>query len=146
MRKLALALVLASLAVGSMPAFALQSKAAIVISFEKEGFGHYLGMTEDGGTIEMLITESSVTGDVQHFTATLWLSFPDERSLRAIMDGRFDGNTGEVVLNGRVVEGWLEGARVHEESQLVGVDVNPDNGDLILTFKGTVQLMPGSAD
>jgi len=142
MRKVYVALVLAAIAAGSIPASAVASNAAIVIAFEKEGSqGHYVGTTEDGGTIEMVITQSRVAGDVQHFTATLWLSYPDNRSLRAILDGRLDGNTGEVSLNGSVVDGWLQGARVHEESRLV--DFDPETG--VATFVGTVQLMPGSA-
>ena len=139
MKKLWLALALAALTAGLIPAPASASNTAIVIPFEKHwvGEGHYVGTTDDGSTIEMFIYNESFTGDVQHFTATVLLDLP-EGSLRAILKGRFDGNTLEAVLNGRVVEGWLEGARVHEESQLVGFDP--------LTFVGMVQLMPGSAD
>lgn len=138
MRKICVALALVAIAAGAIPASALASNAVTVIPFEKHwvGPGHYVGTAGDDGTIEMFVYDSSVTGDVQHFTATLLLTFPD-RSLTAILDGRFNFNTGRVVLNGSVVEGWLQGARVHEESQLVGF--NP------LTFVGTVQLMPGSA-
>jgi hypothetical protein len=138
MRKVYVALVLAAIAAGSIPASALASNAVTVIPFEKHavGPGHYVGTAGDDGTIEMFVNDSSVTGDVQHFTATVLLSVP-EGSLTAILDGRFNFTTGQVVLNGSVVEGWLEGARVHEESQLVGLDP--------LTFVGTVQLMQGSA-
>lgn len=139
MRKFFVALVLAAVAAGSIPGSALASNAATVIAFEKQwvGPGHYVGTAGDDGTIEMFIYDSSTTGDVQHFTATVLLSVP-EGSLTAILDGRFNFNTGRVVLNGVVVDGWLEGARVHEDSQLVGLDP--------LTFVGTVQLMPGSAN
>ncbi|HUP14781.1 MAG TPA: hypothetical protein VM848_01820 [Acidimicrobiia bacterium] len=138
MRKFYVVLVLAAIAAGSIPASALASTAVTVIPFEKHavGPGHYVGTAGDDGTIEMFVYDSSVTGDVQHFTATVLLSVP-EGSLTAILDGRFSFNTGRVVLNGSVVEGWLKGARVHEESQLVGLDP--------LTFVGTVQLMPSSA-
>lgn len=138
MRKLFVVLALAAVGASSITGSALASNAATVIPFEKQwvGPGHYVGTAGDDGTIEMFIDDSSFTGDVQHFTATVLLSFPD-RSLTAILKGRFNFDTGRAVLNGSVVEGWLEGAQVHEESQLV--DFNP------LTFVGTVQLMPGSA-
>jgi hypothetical protein len=58
--------------------------------------------------------------------------------LTAVLDGSFNFSTGKTVLNGTVVDGWLAGAQVHEEGQLVGLDP--------FTFVGTVQLMPGSAD
>lgn len=133
-----MALALAAVVTGLLPGSALASNEVTVIPFEKQwvGPGHYIGTAGDDGTIEMFIYDSWLSGDVQHFTATVLLTFPD-RSLTAILDGRFDFNTGEAVLNGSVVDGWLEGARVHEESQLVGFDP--------LTFIGTVQLMPGSA-
>lgn len=138
MRRFFVALALAAVAASSITGSALASNAATVVAFEKQwvGPGHYVGTAGDDGTIEMFIYDSTFTGEVQHFTATVLLSFPD-RSLTATLDGRFNFNTGRVVLNGRVVEGWLSGARVHEESQLVGFDP--------LTFVGTVQLMPGSA-
>lgn len=141
MRKVLVALAIAAIAVGSIPGPALASNAVMVIPFEKhfvETVGdcnRYVGTAHEG-TIEMLVCDSWFSGDVQHFTATLWVSISDG-SFKAILDGRFNFNTFEVVLNGSIVEGWLMGARVHEESQLVGFDP--------LTFIGTVQLMPGSA-
>ena len=142
MKKVLVAVALAVVAAGSIPGSASASNAVIVIPFEK----HFVGTVEecnryvgsaDGGTIEMLICDSWFTGDVQHFTATVLLDLGEDRSLTAILDGRFDFNTLKVVLNGSVVDGWLEGARVHEESQLVGFAP--------LTFEGIVKLMPGSA-
>ena len=122
------------------PAWA--SNAAVVIPFEKHWVepGHYLGSACDGGTIEMFVSDSSVTGGVQHFTATLNLSV-GIHSLTAILHGDFNFSTGRVVLNGVVVDGWLKGAQIHEESRYTGNDRN--TGGPI--FAGTVQLMPGSA-
>lgn len=134
-------LFVALLAVGVLTgsvAPATGSNAAIVIPFEKQGgSGSYTGTACDGGTIEMQLTESYVTGNVQHFTATVRLDCGAGRSLTAVLDGRFNFSTEKAVLNGTVVDGWLEGARVHEESQLVAYTP--------LTFVGTVTLMPASA-
>jgi hypothetical protein len=131
------------LAAFALAAPAWASNAAIVIPFEKHWVepGHYVGSACDGGTIEMFVYDSSITGGVQHFTATLNLSV-GTRSLTAILDGRFNFSTGRVVLNGVAVDGWLKGAQVHEESRYTGDD--PDTGGPV--FAGTVQLMPGSAD
>lgn len=136
-------LLLVSLLAGfgvAAPAWA--SDAAIVIPFEKHWVepGHYVGSACDGGTIEMFVYDSSITGGVQHFTATLNLSV-GTRSLTAILDGRFNFSTGRVVLNGVVVDGWLKGAQAHEESRYTGDDQNTGGP----VFAGTVQLMPGSA-
>jgi hypothetical protein len=130
------------LAVGALSGFAgtaTASNAALVIPFEKHsvGGGHYVGTACGSGTIDMQISDSSLTGNVQRFTATVQLSCP-AGTLTAVLDGSFNSSTGKTVLNGLVVDGWLAGAQVHETGQLVGIDPN--------TFVGTVQLMPGSAD
>ena len=134
-------LLLVSLLVAlAVAASASASKAAIVLPFEKHydpSVGHYVGTAGDGGTIEMWVYDSSYIGNVQQFTARLELSL-DGGSMTAILEGRFNFSTARVVLNGVVTEGWLQGAQVHEESQLTGLDP--------LTFAGTVQLMPASSD
>lgn len=137
---LVVALLVLVTAVGSLSfgaASASASEAAIVIPFQKWsiGPGQYVGTAGDGGTIAMQVYDSYVTGNVQHFTASLELML-DGRSLSAVLDGRFNFSTAAVTLNGIVTDGWLECAQVHEESQLV--DFDP------LTFTGTVQLMPAS--
>ena len=131
------------LAVAVGPATA--SNGATVIAFEKHWVGgppsHYVGTTGDGGTIEMWVYDPSFVGNVQRFTAELRLSIGG-RSLTAMLDGQFNFSTGTVVLNGVVVDGWLVGAQVHEQSQYAGDD--PNTGGPI--FAGTVQLMPASAN
>lgn len=133
--------VLLLLAVGmlaSLAGTAAASNAAIVIPFAKHnvGPGHYVGTACGGGTIDMQLSDSSVTGNEQHFNATVRLVCAGG-ALTAELDGRFNFSTGKTVLNGSVVDGWLAGAQVHEEGQLV--EFEP------LTFVGTVELMPGSA-
>jgi hypothetical protein len=137
---LLLASLVTSLAVAARPATA--SNAAVVIAFEKRwiGPGHYVGTTSTGGTIEMWVYDVSFAGNVQKFTATLQLSL-DGLSLTAVLEGQFNFSTGRVVLNGVVVDGWLAGAQVHEESRYTGDDSETGGP----TFAGTVQLMPASA-
>jgi hypothetical protein len=140
-RALAAALVLlvtmiAAVAVSTAPASA--SSEPIRISFEKHSVepGHYVGTTGDGGSIEMWVSNSSVTGNMQHFDVTISATVADG-SFTAELDGTFNFSTARTLLNGTVTEGWLEGAQVHEQGQLVAVDP--------LTFIGTLRLMPASA-
>jgi hypothetical protein len=131
------------LALGALAGFAgtaTASDGVMVIPFEKHWVapGHYVGTACGSGAIDMQLSDSSVTGNVQHFTATVQLSCPGGLALTAAVEGTFNFSTGRTVLNGSVVDGSLVGAQVHEEGQLVGFDP--------LTFVGTIQLMPGSAD
>jgi hypothetical protein len=140
-RALATALVLpvtivAAAAVANTPASA--SSEPIRISFEKHWVepGHYVGTTSDGGSIEMWVSNSTVTGNMQHFDVTISATVADE-SFTAALEGTLNFSTAKTLLNGTVTEGWLEGAQIHEQGQLVEVDP--------LTFTGTLQLMPASA-
>jgi hypothetical protein len=114
------------------------SQAPIAIEFEKRSFGsgRYVGTTGDGGSIEMQVSNSSVTGNMQHFSVTIWATVGGE-SFTAVLDGTFNFSTAKTLLNGAVTEGWLVGARAHERGQLAGLDP--------LTFTGTLWLIPGSA-
>ena len=136
---------LAALAVATSGVSA--SSSSIVIPFEKHavGPGHYVGTAGDGGTIEMQVSDSRFTGGdpetsdhwVQHFKATLRLTV-DGQSLTAALDGQFNFTTRQTVLDGVVLDGWLSGAQIHEEAQVVGFSP--------LTFVGTVTVMRGSAN
>ena len=74
---------------------------------------------------------------LQHFKATLQLTVGGQ-SLTAALDGQFNFTTRQTVVNGVVLEGWLSGAQIHEEGQVVGFSP--------LTFVGTVMVMRGSAN
>lgn len=110
----------------------------VVLEFEKQWAApdYYLGTVEGGGTIEMTLFDKSVIGNTQHFSATVEVNSAS-RSFTALVSGQINFSTGRVVLNGSVTSGWLAGARVQEESQLV----DPDTG----RFIGTIQIMPASS-
>ena len=147
MRKMIALLVLALAALGISASGVSASSAPVVIPFEKHavGPGHYVGTAGDGGTIEMQVYDSRFTGGdpetsdhwVQHFKAILQLTVGGQ-SLTAALEGQFNFTTLQTVLNGVVVDGWLSGARVHEEGKVTGFSP--------LTFVGTVMVMRGSAD
>ena len=127
----------ATMVLAALAPTASASSAPIEVTFEKHsvGSGHYVGTTGDGGTIEMQVSNSSVTGNMQHFDVTIWATV-DGGSLTAEARGTFNFKTLETVLNGTVVSGWLEGARLHEQGNLTSFDP--------LTFTGTLMLLPAS--
>lgn len=129
--------VLGALAV-SAPA-APAASAPIAVTFEKvwQAPGYYAGTTGDGGTIEMWVSNSSVTGSMQHFDVTLRASLSGGRSFEATLKGTFNFSTAGTLLTGVVTDGWLAGAQIREQGSLV--DDDP------LTFGGTLWLMPASA-
>jgi hypothetical protein len=59
------------------------------------------------------------------------------KDFTARLTGTLNTRTGRVVMNGTVTEGWLEGARVHEQGQLVDAETS--------RFQGIIRIMPGSA-
>jgi hypothetical protein len=126
-------------AVAVSPAAAPAANAPIEVTFVKvwTAPGYYAGTTGDGGTIEMWVSNSSVTGSMQHFDVTLRASLSGNRSFTAMLEGTFNFSTLRTLLTGVVTEGWLTGAQVWEQGALV--NDNP------LTFEGTLSLMPASA-
>ena len=110
----------------------------IVLEFEKAWAApdYYVGTVAGGGTIEMWLSDKSVIGNTQHFDATVSVSCASG-AFTAFVSGEINFSTGRVVLNGTVTSGWMAGAQVQEESQLL----DPDTG----SFAGTIRIMPASA-
>ncbi len=94
------------------------------LTFEKTIVDPVLGVWEGwvAGDIEGdLRTELQglrVAGPIWHVDF-LWIIDADEpaQSLTFEASGTLNTGTGQVVMNGTVVDGWLAGARVHEEGQ-----------------------------
>jgi hypothetical protein len=55
----------------------------------------------------------------------------------AHLTGTLNTRAGKVIMNGAVVEGWLLGAQVHEEGQLID--------SATFGFEGSIRIMPASA-
>ena len=66
-----------------------------------------------------------------------WIITAGAESFTAHLSGVLNTQTGAVVMNGTVVDGFLRGAQVHEVGQLV----NP----AALGFEGTISVMPSTA-
>jgi hypothetical protein len=110
----------------------------IVLGFEKAWSApdYYVGTVDGGGTIEMWLSDKSVIGNTQHFDATVQVDSPSG-AFTAFVSGQINFSTGRVVLNGTITSGWLAGARVQEESQLIDLATG--------SFTGTIQVMPASS-
>jgi hypothetical protein len=94
--------------------------------------------TVDGaatGALETRLTDVRAEGWILYVTFE-WDIDAGAHSFVAEMTGILNQRTGAVVMNGTVVEGWMEGARVHEQGQLV------DPGTL--TFEGTITVLPAT--
>lgn len=117
---------------------AAAAKQPIILEFEKQWAGpdYYVGDIDGGGTIEMRLSDNRIIGKTHHFSARVDVTFQG-RSLSADVSGHYTFSTGKVVLSGTVTSGWLAGAQVLEESQLV----DPATG----SFIGTIQINPSSS-
>lgn len=129
----------AVVAILALSAPALAAPRPVVLEFEKSNAadGYYVGTIQGGGTLQMWLADRQVHGNTQHFTATVRVDGSSAGSFTAAVSGKINLGTGRVVLNGTVTDGDHEGARVNEQSQLVGFDP--------LTFVGTIRIMPASS-
>jgi hypothetical protein len=89
------------------------------------------------GSLETRLLSISQAGKILHVEFD-WIVDAGEQSFTARLKGTLDSETGTVTMNGTVFEGYLAGAQVHEQGQLV----NPATSG----FEGTIRLMPASAD
>ncbi len=92
------------------------------------------------GDLQTQVLSLRVSDHIWHIE-TFWQVSAGGQSFEASLVGTLDVETGELLLNGRVVSGYLSGARVHNEGQLTGFD--PGTGGTV--FEGFMRIMPGSA-
>jgi hypothetical protein len=127
-------------ALGATAARAAASNEPLRLSFDKSAVAP--GVWE--GTVSGDVTGELTTSLLSlRVTGPVWqveFDFIVEAgcsSFTTRLSGILNTETGAVVMDGRVSEGYLLGARVHEEGQLVD--------PATLRFVGTIQLMPATA-
>jgi hypothetical protein len=140
MRRSVVMLVVVLLGMLSILPLQAQGKGVINLTFAKSA-------TEEG------IWEGTVAGDVEGNLRTVllnadtsapvwrvefdWIIEAGEQSFTARMRGTLNTKTGAVAMQGKVIEGWMLGARVQEKGQLVDAETS--------AFEGTIRLIAPSA-
>lgn len=132
------------LSVGLSFAAPASAIAPLSLTFEKEavGVGVWEGSVSGGvdGDLRTVLTActgpNSCSGTVWHVEFD-WIIDAGAQSFTARLRGVLNTATGAVVMNGTVVDGYLQGAQVHEEGQLVDAAT--------LRFEGSIQVMPATA-
>ena len=114
-------------------------KGAVADAWREEGaiILHVLVAGDVTGDLRTELTALQITGPIWHVEFN-WIIDAGQYSFTAHLKGTLNTLTGQVVMNGTVVDGWLLGAQVHEEGQLV----DPNT----LRFQGTIQIMPATSD
>jgi hypothetical protein len=86
-----------------------------------------------GALTSKLVSLDAQQGKILHVTFD-WIVSAGGKSFTARTKGTWNQNTGQVVMNGSVIDGYQLGAPVHEQGKLV----DPTT----LTFQGYLRLMP----
>ena len=91
----------------------------------------------NGSLVSRLVRLNSIDGPIYNITFD-WIVSAADKSFTARTTGTWNTRTGQVVMNGTIIAGYLNRAQVHEQGHLV----DPTT----LTFEGFLQLMPATAD
>jgi len=137
------AALLAALASAVVASTAFGSNAPVRVTFDKHVvdpaafvFAGTTGGDVSGSLTSKLVSLDASTGPNLHITFD-WIVSAGASSFTARTSGIWNTKTGSVVMNGTVIDGYLLGAQVHEEGELLD--------PATLHFAGSLQLMPGSA-
>jgi hypothetical protein len=140
MKRMLLVLLAAGCVAVASATSAAASSEPLRLSFDKSyvGNGVWKGTVEGdiSGDLTTVLRELRVTGAVWQVRFD-WIVSAGDQSFAADLRGVLNNETGAVVMDGTVADGYLVGARVHEEGQLVDAAT--------LSFQGSIQLIPATA-
>ena len=112
----------------------------IQLQFDKQGGANGIWNGTVSGDIEAALTTQLLSlepaGPILKVKFA-WIVEAGDQSFTAVLDGTLNTLTGQVEMDGTIVEGWLAGAQVHEEGQMV----DPTTG----RFQGTITIFPATA-
>ena len=142
MKRLVLLLVVAATAIAASATSATASNEPVRLGFDKS-ISNPVALVWTGsvsgdasGALTTRLTDLRISGPVWHVRFD-WIIDAGAHSFVADLTGTLNTVTGQVVMNGTVVDGWLRGAQVHEEGQLVD--------PATLRFVGEIRIAPASA-
>jgi len=134
----------------SDPLMAPSRPTPLTVSYTKTESGfqtfNWFGETSGriNGSLETQVVGARLSPRIWHIQ-TVWTvtNTPNggAQDFVAHLDGTLDVVSGKLLLNGEIVSGYLAGAQVHDLGFLIGL--TPAGGTI---FKGTLWIMPGSAD
>jgi hypothetical protein len=132
------------LSVGLAPEAPASAAAPLTLTFEKEAVGPGVWEGTVSGDVEgdlrTVLTactgRNPCAGRIWHIELD-WIITAGAKSFTAHLRGTLNTRTGKVVMNGWVVDGYREGARVHEQGQLVDASTQ--------RFEGTIRVMRATA-
>jgi hypothetical protein len=90
------------------------------------------------GDLETRLLSLRVSGAIWHVEFDWIVSGAAGTSFTARLNGILNTKTGKVVMNGTVIDGYLEGAQVHEEGLLTDATASK--------FEGTIRIAAQSAE
>ena len=110
------------------------------------GSFNWFGSVSGGinGDLETLVVDARLSPRIWHIQ-TVWTvtNTPNgsAKNFVAHLNGTLNIVSGKLLLNGKIVTGYLAGAQVHDEGVLTGF-----TGVGGTIFEGSLWIMPGSAD
>jgi hypothetical protein len=129
-----------SVALATIAPTATAANAPVRLSFDKVAVapGMWQGTVSGdiAGDLATQLLSLDVTGPIWHVTFD-WRIEAGPSSFTARLSEILNTETGGVVMDGTVVTGYLLGARVHEEGQLID--------PLDLEFVGSIRVAPATA-
>lgn len=121
-------------------AAAAPAASPVRLTFDKSlaGPGVWEGTTggDIAGGLRTELVSLRIAGSIWHVEFD-WIVNAGAQSFTARLSGILNTKTGRVVMDGTVTDGYLEGARVHEEGQLID--------PATLRFQGLIRVMPSTA-
>ena len=119
----------------------LGDRSPIQLQFDKQGGANGIWNGSVSGDVDGSLTTQLLSltpaGPIWKVRFA-WIVSAGEQSFTAVLEGTLNTKTGQVEMNGPIVEGWMVGAQVHEAGQLV----DPSAG----RFQGTIDIFPATAN
>lgn len=113
----------------------------VQLQFDKQGSANGIWSGTVSGDVEGTLTTQLLSlepaGPILKVSFA-WIVDAGDQSFTAVLDGTLNTLTGQVEMDGTIAEGWLAGAQVHEEGQMVDAATG--------RFQGTIMIIPATTN